>query len=135
MCLFFWTQTHIVLTSDVVDEMTSLGDELKRSMTLSSRYEHLMRVTMFFTMFGSPSFSFASAYVLLYSGFIAWLSLLRGDLSRPQFKETLSQQPMYALACFVLFFILQKRELKRFLEEATQRMKRWRPKEKRRGEG
>ena len=117
MCLFLWTEAHIVLTSEVPDETTSPEDELQRSMTLRSRYEYLMRAAAFFSIFGTPSLAFACAYVFLYCGFIAWLSLLRGDLSSTQFKETLSTQPVYVLVCFVLFFILQKRELKRFFQE------------------
>ena len=83
MCLFIFTEAHIVLTSSVLDETTSPGDELGRSMALRSRYEYLMRAAAFFSIFGTPSLSFACAYVFLYCGFIAWLSLLRGDLSRP----------------------------------------------------
>ena len=115
--LFLWTEAHIVLTNDVLDGTASPGDELGRSMALRSRYEYLMRAAAFFSIFGTPSLAFACAYVFLYCGFITWLSLLKGDWSKPQFKETLSQQPVYVMLCVVAFYMLQKRELKRFFQE------------------
>ena len=93
------------------------GDELQKSMQIRSGYEYLTRAMCMFCMFNSPSFSFTIIYLLTYSGGVAWLSILFGDLSSPVFVETLSQQPIYVVVNAVVFYLLQRRELKRFYQQ------------------
>ena len=102
--LFTATQLHTLYSYDVNEDIRN--DEIHEAMLLRSRYEYMMRTATFFAVFATPSMFFMGIYSLIYVGAIAWLSFHHGDLSKPQFIETISQQPVYVLACFIVFYIL-----------------------------
>ena len=111
------SQSFAVISNSALIASTSFDNELQRSLALRSGYERIMRSAVLFCIFLSPSLNFTLIYQLIFCGGITWLSMLWGDLSKPQNIDSLSQQPLYAIVSFVSFYILQKRELKRFFEE------------------
>lgn len=73
------SQAIHVLTNAAVIANTPEDDEFQRIMQLRSGYEYLVRNTVIFTTFLSPSLAFTLLYALIYSGGVAWLSILYGD--------------------------------------------------------
>ena len=91
--------------------------EHQKNMQLRTGYEYLMRVTFAFCLLICPSFGFMLIYILIFAIGVSWLSLLFGDMSSHTFVETLSIQPVYIIIIIVLFYLMQKRELKRFYQQ------------------
>ena len=70
---------------------------------------------LLYCMLLAPSLGFTLFYVAAYAAVVAWTTVLLGDWSDPGFAEEFPQQPAVALVSIGVFFILQTRELKRFV--------------------
>ena len=87
--LFIYSQISSVVSSSAFIASTPEGDELQRGMALRSGYEYLVRKATIYNILLSPHIGFTIIYLLGYCTGIASLSLLWGDMSKPQFVETL----------------------------------------------
>lgn len=71
---------------------------------------------MFITL-AAPSSGFALVYFLIYVVAIGSVLIWQEDFNSEITKQTLSQYPSWTISLGLAFFILQKRELKRFTSE------------------
>ena len=65
----------------------------------------------------SPSLSSAAFYLFAYYCKFLWMTVMWGELDDTFYISTLAYQPAIAVISLTIFYILQKRECKRFLQQ------------------
>ena len=92
-------------------------DNIQKTIIFKRNLELLKQKAMFAAMFSCPSMSY---FIVMLLGFILSMFILSFGLvglSDQEFMNTLLELPVYCIANFAIFYILQKRELKSFLRE------------------